>query len=79
MTLLYRGSPSSYFAYKLRDKATVRLEDNTTIKRNIYTHYVSNNNPVYCRHKGILLYLGCENYQTDNEVFTVTVRGNIKH
>ena len=77
--LLYRGSPGSYFAYKLRDKATVRLEDGTTIKRNIYSHYVSNNNPVYCRHKGVLLYLSGENYNTDNEIFTVSVRGTIKH
>ena len=39
------------FDVKLRENATIHTHDDTTIKRNIYSHYVSNNSPVYCRYK----------------------------
>jgi len=78
MIPLYRNSPGSYFAYKIRDKATVKLENGELITRNIYTHYVSNSNPVYCRHNGELCYVGCEYYNTDKELFTVSIRSKIR-
>ena len=75
MTMLYRGSPGSMYAYTLREKAPVRLENGEIVYRNIYTHYVSNSNPVYCRINGHVVYLGVENYNTEDEVFTVSLMG----
>ena len=72
---LYRGSPGSMFAYLLRENATIKLKDDSTVKRHVYSHYVSNTNPVYCRLNGKIAYLDCEHYREPNEVFKVSLMG----
>ena len=49
------------FDVKLREKATITTLDGETITRNIYSHYVSNNSPVYIRYRGRLWLIG-DNY-----------------
>ena len=73
--LLYRHSPGSMYAYTIRENASIRLQDGSMVKRNVYSHYVSNNNPVYARINGHIVYLNCENYNTDKEIFTVSLIG----
>lgn len=34
---------------KIRDKVEIKTKNGKTIMRNLYSYYVSNNNPVYCR------------------------------
>jgi len=73
--LLYRHSPGSQFAYTIRENAPIRLQDGSIVKRNVYSHYVSNSNPVYARINGHIVYLSCENYNTDTEIFKVSLIG----
>ena len=68
-------SISSPYAYKLRENAVIQLKDGLTIKRNVYSHYVSNSNPVYCRLYGKTCYLSAENYNRENEFFTISLIG----
>ena len=70
-----KNSESSQFAFKLRDKATIRIEDGSLIKRNVYSHYVSNNNPVYIRYDNRICYVDCVNYRGKDELFMITLRG----
>jgi len=49
------------FDVKLRENATIQTHDGQTIQRNIYSHYVSNNSPVYIRYKR-RLWLISDNY-----------------
>ena len=35
---------------KIRDNIEIKTKNDKTIKRNLYSYYVSNNNPVYCRY-----------------------------
>ena len=67
-------SNSSQFAYRLRENATIKT-DIGEIKRNIYSHYVSNSNPVYCRINGKICYVQAWNYNQDNEYFTISLIG----
>ena len=68
-------SIGSMFAYRLREKATIQLRDGLNVKRNVYSHYISNSNPVYCRLNGKIAYLKAENYNSDNEFFTISLMG----
>jgi len=70
-----KDSISSPYAYKLRENAVIQLQDGLTIKRNIYSHYVSNNNPVYCRIQGKTVFLSAWNYNQENEYFTISLIG----
>ena len=40
------------FDVKLRENALIKTLNGQLIRRNIYSHYVSNANPVYCRFQG---------------------------
>lgn len=47
---------------KIRDNETVTVYDSNgyiveSITRNLYSYYISNNNPVYCRYMGEWFYI----------------------
>ena len=74
MIYLYRYGPESnaLFNCKIREKATIKLENGLEIKRDIYSHYVGNNNPVYCRYDNLVYQVHVHNYNTDKEYFTLS-------
>lgn len=71
---LYRYGPESnaLFNCKIREKARIKLDNEIDIKRNIYTHYVSNNSPVYCRYNNLVYQVHVHNYREIDEYFTLS-------
>ena len=61
---------------KLRDNALIVLKDGLTVRRNVYSSYISNANPVWCRVNNQIMYLTSSNPHTDKETFWVTLEGH---
>ena len=71
---LYRYGPesSAMFNLKIRERAPIHLKDGGVVYRDIYTHYVSNNSPVYCRYMNKVYQVNAHNYRKENEYFTLS-------